>query len=768
MRRLERALGGHLSGSLAVFALNSVLITLVMRLWHADLRTPFGYSGDAVFNLALVRGVIDNGWFLSNPDLAYPFGQGLAEYAPSGDNLTFVLIRALALFTSDPALIVNLVYILSFPVIAVVTFLVLRRVGLSAAVAVVCATLYALAPYHFLRGQGHVLLGFYYTPPLAGMLVLDVLAGRPLFSRRALASPRWLSWASRRSLGTLAICAVIASGGVYYGVFALVLLTAVLVVAILSGRREAILTSFVLLASILAVQLFNLAPGIIERAEKGTNPIAGVRAPFESELYGLKLMDLVLPTAGHRIEALDQRQAFYHRTTPLLSEPTGALGIVGTVGFGWLLLVALATLAGDAIRRGPAAARDARELHAAFATIVAFVVGTTGGVSALFAYAVTAQIRGWGRISIVIAFFAVFAVGLLLDRLRRRMAPARLGSAVTACVLATVLLVGILDQTNRANVPNYAALNAEFSSDATFVKAIRGTMAPGAAIMQLPYVPFPENPPVGGMSDYDHLRPYVHGGGLRWTYGAMKGRAMDWQQRFFGVTTDSVSGGLVRGPVDNGRPAEENLAKLIAAGIDGVYVDRAGYGGGVGAAEGELQGIVGQPPIVSPNGRMAFYEMAPYAERLRGLLPPTTLRAMRRSTITPLGVIFGAGFHPPESDGRESWRWAVQTAQVEIDNPSSTVRLARLRATIETGTRATITITRPDGAQIRRRTGAGRRAVRLALDVALKPGPNTVRLVTDAPPVVNVDDARPLFMRFVGAVVEEPSAVLPAAARSVP
>ncbi|MBA3747050.1 MAG: hypothetical protein H0W96_06095, partial [Solirubrobacterales bacterium] len=282
------------------------------------------------------------------------------------------------------------------------------------------------------------------------------------------------------------------------------------------------------------------------------------------------------------------------------------------------------------------------------------------------------------------------------------------------------------------------------------------------------YVPFPENPPVGAMVDYDHLRPYIQGGGLRWSYGAMKGRPADWQQRFFGLTADYVAGGLVRAPVDNGRPATDNLARLIAAGFDGVYIDRAGYGGGVGTLEGQVGRIVGQPPIVSANGRMAFYNLAPYAERLRGRLSPTTLRAMRRSAITPLGVTFGAGFHLPESDGRKSWRWALQTARLEIDNPSSTVRLSRLRTTLETGARATITITRPDGAQVRRRTGAGRRAVRISLNIALKPGRNSILFATDAPQVAPAADARPLFMRLVDAVVEESAAVLPPAARSVP
>lgn len=760
-RRLERARSSGLLGSLGVFALTSVVIVRLLRLWHADLRAPFGYSGDAILNIALVRAMVDHGWFVSNPDLGFPFGQHLDVYAPSGDNLTFAVMWVLALFTSNPALIVNLVYLLSFPVIAVVAFLVLRRLGISGAVAALCAVLYTLAPYHFLRNEGHLLLACYYTVPLGALLVLDALAGRPLFSPRASSHPRALRWASRRTLGTLAICAVVASGGIYYSVFALVLLAAVLIVAVVTRReRTAIFTTAALLSAILGVTLLNLAPGLAYRLEHGKNPYAAQRAAFESELYGLKIVDLVLPVQGHRIEALNQRRANYHRTTPLKSEATGALGIIGTIGFGWLWLVALATLAGRSVLRRPRDAGDERERHAAFATIVAVVVGTTGGASALIAYGITPQIRGWNRISIVIAFFALYAVALLLDRLRGRIEPLRGGRVLTAALLVAILLVGIYDQTNRSFVPNYSALKVEYASDANFARAIDRAVAPGSAVMQLPYVPFPENPPLAGLPDYELLRPYIHGGGLRWSYGVVKGSPDDWQAGFFGVTPKQASQGFVQGPLDNGRSPRENFAALVAVGFAGVHIDRLGYGGGVGSLEQALQRIVGRPPLVSSTGRMAFYSLAPYAEQLRRRFSAARLRALGVATVRPLVVTFGEGFYPLEKGKRESWRWALRSARLEIDNPAGGTRLARLRTTIQTSASSTIAFTLPDGTVVRRRAGTGGREARVSLDIRLRPGRNIVRIATDAPRAPSPSDARTLFMRLADSTIEEPSAVL--------
>lgn len=49
-------------------------------------------------------------------------------------------------------------------------------------------------------------------------------------------------------------------------------------------------------------------------------------------------------------------------------------------------------------------------------------------------------------------------------------------------------------------------------------------------IFQLPIIPFPENPAVVRMTDYEHLKGYLHSPTLRWSYGGVKGRDGDWQK----------------------------------------------------------------------------------------------------------------------------------------------------------------------------------------------------------------------------------------------
>ena len=102
--------------------------------WRADLTVPLRYApvDDTKFYLMLVKGIVEHGWYLSNSHLGAPFGQQLSDYPQGADNLNLALVRCLALFTSNPALIVNLFFLLTFALVSFVAHLVLRSLGLSA------------------------------------------------------------------------------------------------------------------------------------------------------------------------------------------------------------------------------------------------------------------------------------------------------------------------------------------------------------------------------------------------------------------------------------------------------------------------------------------------------------------------------------------------------------------------------------------------------------------------------------------------------------
>ena len=605
-------------------ALTSLLLLPLMRLWRADLRVPFEDRGDSLFYLMTTKGVLRHGWWFENPDLGAPFGQELYDFPNLvGYSFNFLLIKLLGIFSSDPALVTNLFFLLSFPLVALASFLVLRQIGISDAASLVCSVLYALAPYHFLRGEHHLHLATYYSVPVGAYLVLSLLSGRPLFTRRSRTGIRLLAWASKRSVVTLTLCLFIASaGGPYYAIFiGLLLVSAMVLMLVIQRDVRTLVQGSVLLVAIFGFLMLDGLPCLIYMAANGPNNAAVHRSWSESELLSLGLTNMLLPAPGHQVDALSNLAEKYYQSTNLPGEgPSTSLGFITTLGFAWLLLVALAGCLSSRWITG-----DPRHRQLATATVIAFLIGTTGGISVLFTALVSDQIRSWTRISILIAFFAIAAVGLLIDAWGERIRVRRGHPVFVGVLLLSVLLIGLYDQANDTFVPAYSTVKAEYQNDAAFVRMIDDELPPQALVFQLPYVPFPEgweegvefgeDPRTQGNGsnsnaasrmlarnpDYAHLSTYVHESDLRWSYGAVKGRPnADWQ-------ADLAD-----------KPTEDLVDTVIAKGFDGIYIDRLGYPADRAVKlEDELRELLKVEPIISLDGRKSFFSLLPHKERLQ-------------------------------------------------------------------------------------------------------------------------------------------------------
>jgi hypothetical protein len=591
MTTVRRLVTSEPSVALGTAVLATLAAALILEVWNAPFTVPWIYSGDGVFYGMVVKGILDHGWHYTNPNLGAPGGQQLYDFPiVSGENLQALIVKLLGVVSSDWAVVMNLYFLLTFALTAAVAFVVLRRLGSARGPAVVCAALFALLPYHFARGENELFVSSYYAVPLGAYLVLAILADEPLFTRRAGRRGGPLAWASRRSLVTIALCLVVvtASASYYFALFTtLLVVVATLVVFVLHRSRRALGSGIVTVAVICVGVLVTLAPAVVYRSEHGTNDLVRHRSINQSEIFALKLTQLVLPVEDHRVEPLAHLSTRYADTTPFGNLGRAVhLGAVGAAGFAWLLVVAVI---GAASRTGWRPAVPYRD--AATANLVALLIGTVGGLSVLFAAVVTPQFRAWNRISVFIGFFALLAVALALTALGRRWSTRR-GRLAFGGLLLAILVLGALDQTGSRDVPRYDALRAEYRSDARFVQAIERRVPAGAEILQLPYVPFPEAGRTGALGDYDLARPYLHTSKLRWSFGASKGRPEDWLAP------------RAREPIG------KLLADAVGAGYTGLYIDRAGYADRAAALEVQVSALLdGARPLVSSNGRLSFFEL---------------------------------------------------------------------------------------------------------------------------------------------------------------
>ena len=714
-------------GALLAIVGSLAAVTFSMQLWHAHLHLPLAYGSDALASQAVVKNVINGGWVWTNHSLGAPFGLNFYDYPIATDDLNFLWIKLVGFFFADSARAMNVWFLSTFVVEGVTAFVVFRWLRLSIPTSVVCAVLFADAPYHLFRGEAHLLLSSYASVPMGAYLILSVLDGRTMFTQRREGFGVLRRWLTRRNAFLVIVCVAIGSLGVYYAVFTALLLGAAGCATAARSRGWTALVHAVLLCAVIGFTTFaNDIPSAIYRHQHGTDPLVAHRLPQESELYALKFVEMVFPVPGHRVHALANLRAKYDSTAPVLSEDAQqSLGIVATVGLIWLLAVVLGAAAG--LGRDAPWLRRHRQLG--FVTMCAFLLGTLGGISAVIGYLVSAEIRGWDRISIVIAFFALCAVGLGLDALRSRMGERRRLLWLAAAVIVGV--IGIVDGSSRLVIPPYHALAASYGADAAFVDQIQTQMPHDAMIYQLPYVAYPENGPTVNMIDYDQERGYVHATtDLRWSYGATKGRPEDWAAS------------------SDGLPARTLVDGLVAAGFKGIWIDRFGYVDSGAAVKSGIQAVLGAPPIVSRDGRHWFFNLIPYATQFKSREAGSTLAGLSHALLYPPALTWGSGFYADEGFGS---RWAAPTATVAVNNTAHAATRLVMVATVSTRTPRgsyPLTITFPDGTV--QHLTISSKPTKIKFSFTDPAGDHSITFRSTAPVVPAPSDSRSLAVRYDG------------------
>lgn len=571
-------------------------IVLVMRLWKADLRVPFFYStggvvirGDLLEDARLVKAIGENGWYRDDPRLGTPHGIHLQDI-PTQNLVQIALLKVMILLAGDFGLVLNLYFLAGFVLVALSALFVLRRFGVSAVPAAIASLLYAFLPYHFFRGENHLSLAGYFLVPEGILLALWLSDGSLRCSRRAesggpaLGRQMWLA---------IAICVLLGSTDAYYAFFTCFLLAAAAASAFAKRRSAKTLAVGLLLISIISASLALGEFPTIWHAFHRTANFVFTRSLGDSETYGLKIVQMLLPIEGHRLPPFARLHERYHAQAPLVNEnEAAALGVFGSAGFLFLLAIIFG------VRLRSSHPRLLRQI--AFLALAALLLATTGGFGTLVAVVISPQIRGYNRISIFIGFLALFALALIADDLWRK-PKTRSGRAILLGTMLGVLLLGCLDQTSEHFVPPYEDDRMAFQSDAEFVGRIEERLPSGAMVFQLPYVPFPESPEVYRMSAYDHFRAYLHSHTLRWSFGALKGGEGDaWQRRVAGASS-----------------TEDLLKELALAAFSGLYIDRFGYPDGGGQLIAALSRSTGGPPLESRNHRLVFVDIRRFASALR-------------------------------------------------------------------------------------------------------------------------------------------------------
>jgi phosphoglycerol transferase len=671
---------------IAAAVLTTVLTALATQLWLATWSIPFEYAtGDATLISAHFKTVGETGWFEVQHLLGAPGGQIYYDWFVA-DNLHFMWADVLDAIFRNPFVAENVYYIIGFPLAALSATYFLRVVGLSKPMAVVMATLFAIAPYHFIRGEHHLWFGSYYCIPLALVIVYRALDGQSLWGRRE-GSRFARGILTGRGAVTAISIALSATASSYFSVFAILLLACTGLIALIRTHAWRRFWGAVIAAVLIAVvMLINLAPPLIYSAVNGTNSQAVVREPGSSVTYAFRLTSLFLPMPGYRIPLLSQFQVAFSKSFGGAGGPP--LGLVAAIGFIAAIGMVVYSVTGRfRSRPGGSFRNEARRgglYNLSTLVIIGSLISTVGGFSLIVAM-FTSDLRGWDRMSIFLSLFCVGIAGLLFDlafdrylrdrRLRVGMRP------IIAAVLSLLIVgVGYFDQTAPAvAVPHYASNLKRFRNDAQLVSSIEASVPKGSQILQLPYFRFPEESSKNGAIVNDQLMPYLHSTTLRWSGGGIKGRPLvEWQ------------GALGRLPVS------QLLASASCANFAGVLVDTKAYGRSGAATVRAIQSELGAPTATADSGRYRYFGLGAAAAAASAAL--TTSQCASVGTLTTHAVYafgspdyrkFGFTFLPALVAGFKP--------NITLENPTKQPISLQVSFTINFPTTQELRIKLPDG-----------------------------------------------------------------------
>lgn len=582
--------GGFLSWRTAIEAGIAAVVTLALTLlvfgpiW-SSMDKPLG-DGDM---LATYVNADNYSWFGYERTTQYGFPLGMElDYSPNLDHTQNAFAKLVNVISGSPFLGINLLLLLSFPLVAALAYLLLRMVSRGGPLAIALATAYSLIPYHFGRGLGHTYLATLYSGVTALMLAFALGLGVVSWLRQT--APRRQRIAGWAALAALVI--VTAWSGLYYAAFAMILGAAAVVWRIAKRDRWADVALAALpVGTVGALALVGFLPGLLTTLQAPPSQPLAERVPFESVTFAGNLAMALIPAPISQLPGMWRyNEAVYSAIGAAPQLENTALTNFGTWITAACVVVFLVGLVGLSRRQRLTRSRLPFVTYLTVVTILFFV---PWGLNYLVAGTLTAQVRAWNRLlPLLLLLFIAGAMAVL--------ARTRLGRLSVPSVVAAIAILGIvaLEQVVPFRVPYTAGAErgaGAFADAAAYAAQANAAIPDDCGVLQLPYVVYPEQGKIEELNDYEHFLHALVNEGKDFSYGAVK------------YTEASA-------PLENlgNRFSRQQVADLVALGFCAIHVDNRGFTATAQTwVRNNMTQQFGPPVAVGDDGTWELYRLAP-------------------------------------------------------------------------------------------------------------------------------------------------------------
>lgn len=537
----------------AVLALVLSLIVLGPLLGSLDVAWAGGDMLSTYVNSAAWGGFS----YAETTQFGFPLGMDL-DYFPGIDITENTFAWVVNGVAGTTFLGINLLVVVSFPLVAALAYLVIRMTGLQGPLAIALAVAFAFIPYHWGRALGHTYLSTLYSAVVGLALVLLVSSG--MFGRLMRdGSPR------RRAAAIVVValmCLVVAWTGVYYVAFTLILGVFALLWRFAQRARWIDLAlDAAPFAGTAVLALIGFLPAWATlRADPPMAPL-GERMVSESFTNAGSLVMAILPAP----ESSLPRMGYYNEAVlaAFADAPFGESTAITNFG-SWVTALALIVFVVALLLRArrpellPASGAPVRLGLIAYLTGVVVLFFVPWGLNYLFADLVTAQIRAWNRL--LPFLLLLFILGAAAAVHRTRLATSWAIAVPIALVLLALTAVDSVYPYRAAFAASVAEARAATEAGRAYAGAVNTAIPDDCGVLQLPYMAYPENGRTQGVNDYDHFFPAITNNGKQWSYGSVKSTdAGVWAAQLPAV------------------PKTDQVARLREAGFCAIHLDTRGF-----------------------------------------------------------------------------------------------------------------------------------------------------------------------------------------------
>lgn len=609
LMRIRKNISKEILCTVIVMVIPLIVMISAYGLWHRDWNVPLNAAGDATGFLIDCANYIKGESRINSKTYALPIGVS-NNFTLFEAVIPNFMMKIISCFVNESGMVMNLYYICTYPLTAIVMYFVLRRLEYNYFISMTLGIVYALLPGHWLRGVGHYAVGSSFFLPLICIVSIKLIEGS--FCKEEWKNEKinvknfWPSLEKKEFLCAIVFIYLITGCTLYYGFFSafIIFFSALLGAASCTRARELSYGGLLLVFDGIGLFIGGIFPEILSKLldSNAITNIASSRVMSDIELYGMKIIQLLIPVPGHNNSVFAEIRNWYDSNFVRVpnENTTSTIGLIMSIGFVVSILAVF-------FYKGQHRIAQIGKLN-----LFLVCVATIGGLADIVG-TITYSFRSYNRMSFFIAAFSILCIAELLRLVDQRF-------FVKVILSFLIIFTAIYDQVPagiKEDDEQYSTKASAWYEDEIFFDKIEEFEGAGAKILQLPYAYSEEFHKIAAEDTYPVNLPYCHVNGLQWSVGAPEYSENDlWLKH--------ISQFCI----------EPRMRIAAAADFAGIAVYKAGYTEDkYQETLSELNRILGSPVVVHTKDEWTYYSLRNYKQKLVDTFGTDYLQVISESII---------------------------------------------------------------------------------------------------------------------------------------